>query len=373
MKETFRVNNFDLIRLAAALQVVFFHTLAHLKIGYNSNVVAPLLAFPGVPIFFFISGFLISRSYENSPSIREYALNRGLRIYPALIVCTLFGVATVYMTGYFDSVQASYSRIGCWILAQVSFLQVYNPAFMRGFGTGVLNGSLWTVTVELQFYLLVPAFYWLAGYKKQDAEKRNGRLIAAIAFFLALNCGFVFFYGVANPVLIKLVGVSFLPWFYMFLVGMLVQRNFETVHRILCGKTPYVLAVYAALYMLGRKVFEWNGGNHINPVMFFSLAAAIFCLAYSRPSLSERILRKNDISYGVYVYHSIFVNLFLFYGCVSSALYAVLLFAATVAMAFASWRLVEKPALTLKKHPLFSRCGETSGLVQVEAGESPVF
>ena len=35
-----------------------------------------------------------------------------------------------------------------------------HPDFLRGYGVGVLNGSLWTIPVELQFYALVPLIYW---------------------------------------------------------------------------------------------------------------------------------------------------------------------------------------------------------------------
>lgn len=38
----------------------------------------------------------------------------------------------------------------------MSFVQFYNPDWLRGFGTGVLNGSLWSIPVELQYYVLLP-------------------------------------------------------------------------------------------------------------------------------------------------------------------------------------------------------------------------
>ena len=44
--------------------------------------------FLGVPVFFSISGFLISKSYENNRVVREFALNRILRIYPALVAAS---------------------------------------------------------------------------------------------------------------------------------------------------------------------------------------------------------------------------------------------------------------------------------------------
>ena len=84
-----RNNNFDLIRLLAALQVLIWHGAVHLdvfdKIYGLLNV---LFQLPGVPIFFTISGFLITHSLERSNfQLKKYFQNRALRIYPALWVC----------------------------------------------------------------------------------------------------------------------------------------------------------------------------------------------------------------------------------------------------------------------------------------------
>src|ERR1700731_1772916 len=69
-----RVNNFDLLRLLAALQVAVMHSIGALKpTGYFARLLeAGLYRFSGVPIFFVISGVLISKSYEHSDSLRDY-------------------------------------------------------------------------------------------------------------------------------------------------------------------------------------------------------------------------------------------------------------------------------------------------------------
>src|SRR5579871_2179435 len=89
-----RANNFDLIRLLAALQVVLFHAREHLKIDYKGYGLEPIFSFiayfPGVPIFFCISGFLIYNSYKrNYNDIAKYFRNRFLRLFPGLWACFL--------------------------------------------------------------------------------------------------------------------------------------------------------------------------------------------------------------------------------------------------------------------------------------------
>lgn len=48
-----------------------------------------------------------------------------------------------------------------WILAQLTLGQAYNPSSFRDIGVGVINGSLWTLTVEIIFYAIVPFIVYL--------------------------------------------------------------------------------------------------------------------------------------------------------------------------------------------------------------------
>jgi len=112
MRLNIAANNFDLLRLCAALQVAILHVARELSPQYGSAPwVGVLEVFSGVPIFFFISGFLISRSYERSKSLTDYALNRTLRIFPALHVCVLLNIIAIALTGYFTAAGADPLRV----------------------------------------------------------------------------------------------------------------------------------------------------------------------------------------------------------------------------------------------------------------------
>lgn len=355
MPDNFFRNNFDFIRLFAASQVAVVHAfhIMEVKVAEHADLVLHVLyLFPGVPIFFFISGFLISRSYEKNPCLREFFLNRVLRLYPGLIVCIIFSFVTIVLSGYLIGKGVSWVELAVLFLAKVTFLQFYNPDYMRGFGDGVLNGSLWTITVEIQFYLLVPILYLVLRRLKMFTA--NNSLIALTVIFFLLNRFYAVMPQVIDELIIfKLVRVSFVPWFYMFLLGVLVQRNFEFFYKYLAGKFHialplYLLAAYSA--SLAGASFD----NNINPIMGIFLVLTIFSLAYSSPDLSRRLLKGHDISYGLYIYHMPVINLMLYFGFSQRFEYSLLALVFCLVLSVLSWRFIEKPALGWKKHPLLS-------------------
>lgn len=350
-----KTNNFDLIRLAAALQVALNHAGADLgdaAPAWHLRAIADW--FPGVPIFFFISGFLISKSFEKNSVLHEYAQNRFLRIYPGLAVCFLLSLASVWLTGYFAKISVSPADMLLWAGAQLSVGQFYNPEFMRHYGLGVLNGSTWTITVELQFYVLVPLMYGVLRWRGLSRRRFNLILGGLILGFMIVNQEYVHAAAFhSRPLWYKLAGVSFAPWFYMFLVGVLFQRNFNVIQRWFAGRFIPVLAAYCVLGFLASHVLGWGFGNSLNPLLFIGLSIGTFAAAFSANTLSDRLLRRNDLSYGVYIYHGPVINLLLATRLGAAWMGFPLAVAATLGLAYASWRMVEKPALTLKRHPLY--------------------
>lgn len=348
-------NNFDLIRLAAALQVAGTHSLPYFVPESRSWYLLRFVElFPGVPVFFFVSGFLISKSYEKNSSPGEYARNRALRIYPGLIVCFLASLAAAALTGYFNTVRPSLAALLVWTAAQLSFMQFYNPDFMRHYGAGVMNGSMWTVAIELQFYVLVPVLYALLRSLASAPHRTSRVLCALIALFWVGNALYVS--GTAqytNALWFKLLGVSFIPWFYMFLIGVIFQKNCERALAWFGGRWLPALVVYCVLAGLGSSLLRLNVGNTLGLPLFLALAVLTFAAAFTRPHLSDTLLRRNDISYGVYIYHMPVVNLLIALGLAGSAIGFPIALCLTLICAGLSWRLVEKPAMRWKKHPLY--------------------
>src|SRR6266566_9247257 len=90
-----RANNFDALRLLAALSVVFSHSFL---IAEGSEAREPfvwltgsqcILGLVGVFVFFIISGYLVTESYCRHPAPGRFAVRRALRIYPGLLANVL--------------------------------------------------------------------------------------------------------------------------------------------------------------------------------------------------------------------------------------------------------------------------------------------
>src|ERR1700741_1996890 len=182
--QTLGKNNFDLIRLLAAIQVVLFHFIEHFDISDLTIVKKLLSPFAGVPIFFFISGMLISAAWERNTEIKVYAKNRFLRVFPALWVCIMVSVVSLFI--FYDAglLFSKFRPLVIWIFGQATFFQMWNPEFLRGYGIGVVNGSLWTIAVELSFYCFIPVIYFLT---RSNLRRRRNLLAAIIILSFTLN------------------------------------------------------------------------------------------------------------------------------------------------------------------------------------------
>lgn len=340
MSDDFKLNNFDLLRIFAASQVLVGHSIYHLGMDWPAWW-APFALLPGVPIFFVISGFLISAAWERSGGLRAYAEARILRIFPALWCCVALTVLV------FGAMGVDFARWQTppWLAAQSVGL-IYTPSFLRDFGMGSYNGSLWTIPIELQFYCMLPLVYWAIAKAGGSTRLLVGLTVAFAGVAFATRLAFPGFgthhEGGGEPLLEKLIRYSFLPHFFMFLAGVLMQRL--RVWQWPCIRGKGVLWLMA--YLLVGFTVPGSPLTFVASMLLLTVTTVSF--AYTRPDLAEKLLRRNDISYGVYIYHGLLLNVFLELGWRGQARYSLALCLGTVVMAWFSWRWVERPCLRLK-------------------------
>jgi peptidoglycan/LPS O-acetylase OafA/YrhL len=332
-------NNFNLIRLLAALQVCIGHTLSHLDIDLN----IPLIGyFPGVIIFFTTSGFLIYDSFTRNQDLKRYFNNRFLRIFPALWVCFIL---TVILLLVFNSITPSdiiSSAFLKWMITQITIFQFWTPDVLRNWGIGTPNGSLWTIPVEIQFYIAIPIIILLF---------KNIKIIYKLTFLLIVSILFNLFLGASiNSVdlFIKLLGVSILPYLFYFIIGVIIREywyffNVIFVNRFIYWSSTFFLFVY--FFNLSPVYFPTD---FLGFIVNLLLSFLTISFAYSRP-IFEKILHRQDISYGIYIYHMLIVNSFVELGFKKDMKYLFISIILTVLIAFLSWNYIEKRALNRKK------------------------
>src|SRR6266446_7808240 len=164
---TGRQNNFDALRLIAAISVIFSHSFLITEGTQNNEWLILLtgnqsiLGLTGVFVFFAISGFLVTQSFEQTGDAWRFLAKRALRIFPGLFVATLLSafvlapLVTALPLGAYLSRPEPYEYVlGNTLLDQtihelpgVSFVE--NPVGLE------INGSLWTLRLEFTMYLMV--------------------------------------------------------------------------------------------------------------------------------------------------------------------------------------------------------------------------
>lgn len=335
-----RTNNFDGLRLIAALQVFMGHAIWYLDLDLR---LPALYFFPGVIMFFTISGFLIFQSLERSQNFKQYFINRFIRIYPALLVCFLITFILLFFFKVITLNDLFSFTLVKWIFAQVSFFQFWTPDSLRDWGIGTPNGSLWTIPVEIQFYILLP--FLLYTFPK---IKPSYKFLLSMVLFVGAN---IILRKLEmkdpNHVLTKLFGVSIFPFLGFFIIGSLLSLHWQQIRKFIEGKALYWLLLFLVFILVFRvwpKYQPTSTAGYIINILFSILTIS---LAYTKPKLSK-LLRGNDLSYGIYIYHALVLNCFIELGFTKQLKFLASSLFITLILAYLSWHFIEKRALHYK-------------------------
>jgi peptidoglycan/LPS O-acetylase OafA/YrhL len=160
----FNRNNLDCLRLILASIVALFHVYALTGLAaftWFGRYLSPHFA---VKSFFVISGLLIYRSYTRSSSVNSYLEKRVGRIYPAYF--TVVVLAAIALSSLSTLPISQYYGAGFWkyLGANLLFLNFLAPTLPGVFTSNLvtpINGALWTLKIEVAFYLFVPILHFL--------------------------------------------------------------------------------------------------------------------------------------------------------------------------------------------------------------------
>lgn len=269
-----RANGFDGLRLVLAIGIVAYHSFT---ITGGSAVLPPIasaVAWLILPSFFALSGYLVTSSASRCKSPGEFLLLRGLRILPALafvIIATalVFGplFSNLSLSEYFTS-----PLVTDYLKNILAAPQFHLPGvFENNPRAGVVNGSLWTISLEITCYALLSLVALLS---------RGTAMTVAILCLMAI---------MLFPRL-PFVGLAF-TWIpakelvLAFFCGALMNRLSHTI--------PYHPGIG-----LGCMIAALALALHQSPVAAFPLAyAVVFAGLHPIPAW----LTSADYSYGIYL------------------------------------------------------------------------
>lgn len=324
-------NNILLLRLIFAAQVVLSHTAGHLAMPFPAFVGH----FPGVPAFFFVSGFLIYDSYQREQGW-GYFRNRFLRLFPGLLAVTLGALAIALVARGASDLRANFSRYVEWMLAQLTIGQAYNPEMFHNVGTGEPNGSLWTITVEILFYICVPIIVWL----ERRAHYALPVLIA-LSFAVYASKGFLDISLGGTRSLYGALAITPIVWGWMFGVGIVAVKYFDRIEKYI-KYFPWLAAPMLVMMLVDSGPFFATRGRDLGLFYFVCYAGLILWVAFRTTHVHFNL----DLSYGAYVWHMPIINVMILMSVPFAPLLTLLL---TPMVAYISWVCVEKPALDLKR------------------------
>ncbi len=328
------------------------HASGHLLLP-KAGMFELLAQFPGVALFFVISGFLVTDSYVRSRSVTDFAYKRALRIYPALVVNLL---VLEFLFGLTGGVQTT-------VWTYLKYLSVYLPTASNHFASMVFGGSiyskswffpgypsgvLWTLTVELSFYVVLPLVLIVAQRRRLLGTMFIFALMVG-SFSIAHRTDVAF--SAAHPSLNELIT----PYFWIFGIGVFSRLWWAELSKYFEGRALYWVAAYAFLVLVTTRYFgspvflEYKiAPDFLVLLRVMVMACVVLSVAFTAKRCAA-VLRGNDFSYGLYLWHMLGVSVFLGLNIKGQWWLWIAAYGIGFLFAAASWFLIEKPFLRLKR------------------------
>jgi peptidoglycan/LPS O-acetylase OafA/YrhL len=296
-----RIAALDGLRAVAVVMVISYHV---------DKTIVPA-GYWGVILFFVLSGYLITRMLIDEVDrhgrldLRFFYVKRGVRLFPALAVLCL--VLLTFGIGW--------SQVGPAIGHYANYARIAE------IDLGLLTHT-WFLAVMAHFYLLWPLV--IAAVPAVYRRRAIGILaVAAIAWRViaieTVSPGWV--YNATDTNAAALLAGCYL--------GVTRPRTWSIASW----------SVPALLVLMLFPVFGEEGSAFLwGDLVALTLSVMAIQYAVSRPAWLENgiLLWVGEISYGLYLWHYVFVN---------SEMAAWVALPLSVAAAAASWYLIEKPVL----------------------------
>lgn len=355
-----RENNFAMLHFLGACMVIYGHQWALLG-GSAPGLLGNSVSTLGVKMIFVITGFLITQSFLRSGELGDYLKRRLIRIFPALIFCILVTVLVMSVVS-----TLSFSVYFRWCYNYVWHNILLYPwyalpgVFEANPYPNAVNGSLWTMPVEVAMYFVIGIMLWLKSKLRKETLGRS--LYAAIAIFVVAVEAVKDVTGIPLRLCVWgtdcAVAMDLIP--YMF-IGSL----FEVVNL----KKYCNLQVAAILLLLACGI----SSRFVELVTFVVLPYFTMSVALCEKPTFSHWFKKNNIAYGMYLWGFPIQQLLIYLFQVraghfwSANVFFALSLVPIMGMALLSHRLVEKPVEGWLKRILLKKTA--SSISVIESGE----
>lgn len=252
----------DVLRFFAAFWVMNFHYF----LGFSGELSWYRYGNLGVPLFFIISGFVISQSIAHT-STKEFALGRFIRLYPLFwILCTVTYLITLVVPGanpvLFPEYLISMTMLGDHFGSLLGYAHVVDAAY-------------WSLAVELIFYAGIGLFVYLFKWKHIRWFTASWFVISALSFYFHRDTDFLaktllvrhasyFLFGITLMLVAstRYESLKLKTYDYTFLAGMALYGTLISFRALPPYLTPNshdanIVAVLQALFFAGTALLVY--------------------------------------------------------------------------------------------------------------------
>ena len=291
-------NGFTAIRIICAFIVVYEHFVV------LTNMQLPLLNLRdfAVNTFFILSGFWVTKSFLSSKTIIEYFKKRIRKIFPlyllvvflSAILLSFFSALSFY--DYFlNNIFWKYLLMN---IITLNFIQPYLPGV---FDNSPVNGSLWTIKVEIGFYIILPLliYIWSKKWERSDGEKKSynwGLLI--ILYVISVIYVILIDFIIKQYNLPEALNHQLPAYISYFISGMICFLYYNKIYPVI----NYL--IFPSCIILILTVFNNIFLVNIFTIVFEPIALSIFIMFLALKIKIFQVFSKvYDFSYPLYLFH----------------------------------------------------------------------
>ena len=278
------------------------------------------LADAAVDSFFVVSGYLISGSYERCRGLLEFYIRRIFRLYPMYLFIVLAQTAAMLALlpdGAFSQPHATLRYVATNAML-ANFLQYDIGDVLSGLRNPGINPSLWTLKIEIGFYVIVPLLH--------AASRRWGWPVLALIF-----CGSVIYSLVLTHLGDARLAKQLPGQMQFFIAGMALYLYGQRL-RVKVWVSALIAAIFLAAWTFVQPI-----PDGIRPLL---VAAFVHSAALSTPPVRLR----TDLSYSVYLLHGPLLQILILTGLFQDTpVWIAGVVIAVLALSLVTERQIERP------------------------------